>query len=87
MRATSRKNLYVSLKVSIAVSHATLLPNIMIANDNIYKFSSFFLKVEVNFEEQNKNKIGLKCTPKLRTRRLGSRFNGSHFFKRVVRTV
>ena len=49
-----------------------LLSLIMIANDNVY----IFQKVNVNFEEQNENKIGLKCTPTPRTRRLESRFTG-----------
>ena len=49
----------------------------MIVNNDVYMFA-FFQKVEVNFEEQNKNNIGLKFAPKLRTRRLGSRCTGSY---------
>ena len=54
----------------------------MIANNNVYMFS-FFKKVAVNFEEQNKIKIDFECPRKFRARRLGSRFTGFYFSKSV----
>ena len=46
---------------------------------------SIFQKVAVNFEEQNKNKAGLKFVLRLRTRMFGSRFTDYCYFS-VQRT-
>ena len=58
----------------------------MIANNSVYMVF-IFQNVAVNIEEQNKNKIGLNFAPKLKTRKLGSRFTGSFFFQKHVEVL
>ena len=62
--------MYFSRNVFMSVYHVPLLSLILIVFLHVF----IFQKVAVNVEEQNR----LKFAPKLRTRRFGSRLNGSY---------